>query len=377
MLNMQTSKDQNFFRNVLLKGLILFLVANLVFAALKPMPFLGRISAYNHLFPGRVRLPYGERPDVAYNLSLFNLDAMFASHEIASIPKPKDEYRVILIGDSSTWGFLLKPQDTLSALLNAQPSSVAGRRLRVYNLGYPTMTITKDLVMLQYAIRYQPDLVIWMMTLESMPREKQLASENLQHNPEIVRNLISVYKLRLSPTDPSFIHPTFLDRTFAGERRALADIIRLQVYGVMWSATGIDQYYPEKYDPPQRDLDPDDTFHGLKPPTLNPDDLALEVLDAGVKMAGNIPILFINEPIYISDGRNSDIRYNFFYPRWVYDQYRQLMAERSRARGLFYFDMWDLVTAVEFTNSAIHLTPTGEALLAEHVSMAIMDVINK
>lgn len=377
MANMETPKESKFICNIVIKGVILFLLANLVFSIFKPMAFLGRISIYNHLFPGRVRLPYGERPDVAYNLSLFNLEAMFASHEIASMPKPKDEYRVILIGDSSVWGFLLHPQDTLSAVLNAQSLSVAGRKLHIYNLGYPTMSITKDLVILNYALRYQPDLIVWLFTLESMPRDKQLASEILQHNPEIVRSLISTYGLKLNPEDPDFLRPTFWDHTIAGERRALADLIRLQIYGVMWSATGIDQYYPEKYDPPQRDLDPDDTFHGLKPPTLNPDDLALEVLDTGVKMAGNIPILLVNEPIYISDGINSDIRYNFFYPRWINDQYRQLLAERSHTKGWRYFDMWDLVPAIDYTNSAIHLTPRGETLLAEQVRMAIMDVIGK
>ena len=377
MVNMETPKEPKFIGNIVIKGVILFLLANLVFAIIKPMAFLGRISVYNHLFPGRVRLPYGERPDAAYNLSLFNLEAMFASHEIASMPKPKDEYRVILIGDSSVWGYLLHPQDTLSAVLNAQSLSVAGKKLHIYNLGYPTMSITKDLVVLDYTLRYQPDLVVWLFTLESMPRDKQLASEILQHNPEIVRSLISTYGLKLNPEDPDFVCPTFWDHTIAGERRALADLIRLQIYGVMWSATGIDQYYPEKYDPPQRDLDPEDTFHGLIPPTLNPEDLALEVLDTGVKMAGNIPILLVNEPIFISDGTNSDIRYNFFYPRWIYDQYRQLLAERSQTMGWRYFDVWDLIPAIEYTNSAIHLTPRGETLLAEQVRMAIMDVIGK
>ncbi len=62
---------------------MLFLVVNVLFAFTNPLPALGRLSAYNGLFAGRVRLPYADRPDLAYNLSLFNLDAMFASHEIA------------------------------------------------------------------------------------------------------------------------------------------------------------------------------------------------------------------------------------------------------------------------------------------------------
>ncbi len=88
---------------VISKALALFLLLNILFAWLIPLPSLGRISIYNHLVPGRVRLPYADDPARSYNLSLFDLEAMFASHEIEAQPKPEDEYRVILIGDSSTW----------------------------------------------------------------------------------------------------------------------------------------------------------------------------------------------------------------------------------------------------------------------------------
>ena len=81
------SIDLRFVRNVILKALALFLVANLLFGLSDPSPLLGRVSAYNHLFPGRQRLPYSDDPQHAYNLSLYNLEAMFASHELAAGPK--------------------------------------------------------------------------------------------------------------------------------------------------------------------------------------------------------------------------------------------------------------------------------------------------
>ena len=104
---------------IALKTLIFFVVFNLIFALTNPLGWLGKVSLYNAVFPGRPRLPWGENPQRAYNLTLNNLDAMFASHEISQ-PKRADEFRVVLIGDSSTWGFLLKPEDTLAANLNAQ-----------------------------------------------------------------------------------------------------------------------------------------------------------------------------------------------------------------------------------------------------------------
>jgi hypothetical protein len=73
----------------------------------------------------------------------------------------------------------------------------------------------------------------------------------------------------------------------------------------------------------------------------------------------------------ISNGLNSDIRYNFFYPRWAYDEYRQLLNEQAAAHKWHYLDLWDLVPMQEFTNSAIHLTPMGEAMLAGEITEAI------
>ncbi len=55
---------------LLMKTGVLFLLLNVAFAHLNPLPALGRISTYNILLPGRTRLPYGENPARAYNLSV-------------------------------------------------------------------------------------------------------------------------------------------------------------------------------------------------------------------------------------------------------------------------------------------------------------------
>jgi hypothetical protein len=358
---------------VIIKGVLLFLLIDLLFAPIAPLPILGQISAYNVIFPGRVRLPYGENPEKAYNLSLYSLDAMFATHVLAVSNKPAGEYRVLLIGDSSVWGYLLKPENTLSAFINSADAKVNdGRSVRAYDLGYPTLSLTKDLLILNDAMRYQPDLVVWLVTLESFPSDKQLDSPIVQNNPSRVQDLITTHSLNLNRYDPRFVTPNFWDTTLVGERRALADILRLQLYGVMWAATGIDQYYPESYEPPQENLALDETFHDLQPPELNPADLSLDVLSAGSSISGNIPILYINEPIFLSQGENSDIRYNFFYPRWVYDQYRTLFADICYTKRWLCLDEWNLVTPDEFTNSAIHMTPRGTQKLAYALVKAIL-----
>jgi hypothetical protein len=365
------------FPRLFLKTAALFVAANLLLAAGDPLPALGRLSFYNRLFPGRPRLPFGEAPDRAYNFSLYQLEAMFASHEVAA-PGSPGEYRVVIVGDSSTWGTLLRPEETLAGQISrAGLVTDDGRRIRAYNLGYPTMSALKDLLILERAMAYHPDLIVWPMTLESFPYDKQLFSPILQNNPGPVQALIARYGLSFDPDDPALVRPSFWDRTLIGRRRALADVFRLQLYGVMWSATGIDQYYPETYALRENDLEDDETFHGLRPPHLAESDLAFEALEAGTRLTGATPILFVNEPIFVADGENSDLRYNFFYPRWAYDDYRALWNNTMQRKGLNALDLWDTVSPAEYTNSAVHLTPKGSAQLAQRVGTAILEMANR
>lgn len=355
-----------FLRNVLLKALILFALFNLLWALVNPTG-LGKLSLYNSLFKGRERLPFGENPAESYNLNLYNLDAMMVSHKLSAGAKPADEFRVIVIGDSSVWGTLLKPEETLAGMLDkAQLSAADGRTVRVYNMGYPTLSLTKDLIILDEIKQYKPDLILWLVTLESFRESEQLLSPIVANNLDCVKTLITDYGVNLVLPDG---HQTFWQRTIIGQRRALADLIRLQVYGVMWSATGIDQTYPVDYTPAARDLAADDSTPGWVPPTLKESDVRLDLIDDGLRISGETPVWIINEPILVSQGLNSNIRYNFYYPRWAYDQYRQKLADQSATRGWTYFDYWDLVPQDQFTNSAIHLTPEGEQKLTQQIML--------
>jgi hypothetical protein len=245
-----------------------------------------------------------------------------------------------------------------------------GKQVREYNLGYPTISLMKDLMILDQAKHYQPDMIIWLTTLEAFPKDKQFDSPIVANNAERVRQLIINYPLPMDPNHPDLVNSSKWDQTFVSRKRALADLLRLQIYGVLWASTGIDQFYQEDYERAQIDLEPNDEFHGLD--SLQ-DALAFDVLDAGMS-AVPVPTILVNEPMLISNGVNSDIRYNFFYPRWAYDEYRQLMAEHATARNWYYLDLWDLVPLQEFTNSAIHLTPDGEFILGGEIAEAIQTI---
>ena len=183
---------------------------------------LGKLSLYNVIYPGRPRFPFGEDPQISYNLTINNLDAMFASHQVVQ-PKAADEYRVFLIGDSSVWGILLRPEQTLAGQLNAMDLRACdGRRMVFYNLGYPTLSLDKDLTILKQAVQYQPDQVIWLVTLELF------SGINPQASPLITPPASN-------PNLPQFLN------TLLAQRRSVADWYRL---AALWGDVGCHRHRP-------------------------------------------------------------------------------------------------------------------------------------
>ena len=362
--------EGRFLRNVLVKALLLFLAFNLLLQVWQPGVTLSRLSLYNSLFPGRERFPFGENPQAAYNLSLYDLDAMFTSHTVTAAPA-EDIYRVFIIGDSSVWGTLLRPEETLAGQLNQMAlTTCEGRPVEFFNLGYPTISLFKDVMVLDQAMQSQPDLILWLTTLEAFPPQRQFDSAIVANNASRVMDLIQRFDLPFDPADPALqTNTSMTDRSLFGQRRPLADLIRLQLYGILWAATGIDQTYPTDYTPAARDLEADGTWQGLNGPELPGSALSLDLIQVGSEIAGEVPLWLVNEPILISQGANSNLRYNFFYPRWAYDAYRSQLASFASDHALPWLDYWNAVPQEEFTNSAIHLTPDGEALFARTLAV--------
>ena len=369
---MDKSSNTQHASRIIVKAAILFIILNLLFAVIRPLPTLGTFSLYNNLFPGRERLPYGENPAESYNLSLNNLPAMFASHTISQ-PKAEDEFRVILLGDSGIWGWFLENEDTLAGQLNGMGLETEdGQQIKVYNLGYPIMSLSKDVLILDEAMAYDPDLIIWPVTLESFVPDKQLIHPILQNNPKQMRQIIANTNLNIDPNDPRFVESTFLENSIVGQRRNLADLIRLQQVGVSWAATGIDQAIPEEITLRKSDFDEDISWQSYdEPTTLTTDDLAFDAVNAGMAIAGDVPVLLINEPIFISEGENSDLHYNAWYPRWAYDQYRDHLTQQATTHNWQLLDLWDAIPSKEFTDSPVHLTAQGSQIFAEKVKHKI------
>lgn len=344
---------------VVLKALILFALCNLLYWVTNPLNTLAGWSWYNTVLTGRERLPYSEDLANDRNMSLFSVRGMLASHTV-SAPKADNEYRVLLLGDSTVWGWNLSHTETVSAYLNAANLQTDdGRRIVVYNVAYPTMSVLKDIMFLDALLADEPDAVVWWVSLQSVSAYKQTVPPLVQENRAWVLPLIERYDLNIDPA--ALVVPSTWDNTLIGQRRDLADLLRLQLYGVSWSATGFDHQ--------QRDLErtPNDLTDSLAwevydtPTTLTADDLAWDVLLAGAEHVNDLPLLVVNAPIFVADGTHADVRYNIWYPRWAYDAYREQFA----ALDLSTFDMWDALPPSVFTDSPVHVDANGAQQAAD------------
>jgi hypothetical protein len=112
-----------------------------------------------------------------------------------------------------------------------------------------------------------------------------------------------------------------------------------------------------------------DKFFGLSSDDDLRDALDFNLLLAAAKISGTVPILYVNEPIYIEG--NNPVRYNDRYPRWAYNQYRDILRDISNEHSWTYLDMWDLLPSNEFSDTVFHRTVEGESRFTQEIIPAI------
>ena len=360
-------------RRLFLKTLCLFVLINIVYVLVDP-PFV-KLSIYNSVFPGRVRLPFGDAAD-PYTVMVDNVDVMIASH-IISRPKAESEFRVVLLGDSSVWGENLTARESLGEQWNQANLQCRGRAVRVYNLGYPHPSVLKDLIILDKAIEYEPDLIIWFITLNTLIPQR--VSPFLLANRERALHLLETYNIPFRREDALLEkEEAFYQQTLLGERSDLARWLKLQMLGIIWTGTDADTGTPiESARTISRHVENDKQYRGIDP-RPNLDELMLfQALDAGRELAETTPILIVNEPMYIARGSNSAVRYNDVYPRWAYDQYREVVAAHARAAKWKYRDMWNSLPPKFFPHTPLHPSAEGERMLIEKLNPTLQRIACK
>lgn len=356
-----------FMLRVVAKAVLLFILCNLIYALAQPLDTLAQITLYRGVFQLQPRLTLSEDTDRLFEGGIYNIPAMMLRHSITS-PKARDEFRIIMLGDSATRGLGQTFEQTYAGRINAMNLRTAdGRRVVIYNLGLRSNSVLKDALLLDYLLDTDPDMVIWMLSLDGLHEDFALTHPLVERNAERLRDYIKRENLSL-PLPPE---TSFLARTLIGQRRDLAELLQLQTYGFSLAATTL----PERHVPPN-DLDNfarDETWQTLQPPyTLTEEGLLFNVLEAA---RSHLPILLVNQPIYRSAGANGDVRYNLTYPRWAYDQHRALMQDYTAVHDWPYVDLWDVVPSEMFTDSAYHMRPEAAAYVADGIAEALRPLL--
>ncbi len=354
---------------VIAKGLAIFVFLNVAFAVLNPP--VGQLSIYNWLVKGRQRFPRGS---ATYNVAPEDLNAVFASHEISGAGENPAQYRVIVLGDSSVWGPLLSTSENLIGQLNDIHLVVCGRQARFFNLGYPMPNALKDFVILSRAREYKPTLVIWMLAPTSVDMKATppvWGSESSKTISALLHEYgLDRYQKFIVPP------PTFWERTLIGQRRRLARLARLQMDGLLWGATGIDDLRL-KYQPVDETLVPVPSTvpdQGDAPAVLDPATHAFGVLAAARRMMGSIQVLIVNEPIFLATTPNLKDKAQAIDLWRNYHLYRQQLQESAADAGWPYIDLSDSIPPREFTNGIHHVNAAAERRIAHALAREIQSL---
>jgi hypothetical protein len=331
---------------MLRKTLILFIVFNVLYLAAQPLEST-TLTLYNHLYPGRLRLAW-RAGEGSYLVSETLLPRLIADHLI-SRPKAADEYRVIVLGSSETWGYHVLPQEAMPTLLDEMKMQAPdGRRVRVYNLAYVFADVFKDTLVLKAALDAgtQPDLIILpanIYTFAPLLGTHWLAEDN----PELALELIERYGIESVPRQPLLDQtnaaPYWWRHGFIEQRSDIAAWLSNQMYGFMWAALGEDN--------------PLEGFRPLPPMSRLPIEASVnraDVLDALVLLAHehNIPLVMVDMPA------------NYIYP----ESYTTWLDERTAELGMARLNCTNFLPSEAF-DGTIHFLAEGHRLVAQQIAV--------
>ncbi|MFP8872087.1 MAG: SGNH/GDSL hydrolase family protein [Myxococcota bacterium] len=97
--------------------------------------------------------------------NLFALDFIFRQHEICRHHADESlKHRVALLGNSAIFGLDAPTADTVAGLVNQRWRN-EGQPLHLYNLGFVTSYLLKDVLIARKAIDHSPDLIVFGVSL--------------------------------------------------------------------------------------------------------------------------------------------------------------------------------------------------------------------
>ena len=113
---------------------------------------------------------------------------------------------------------------------------------------------------------YEPDMIVWLTTLRIIRiwvnnSTPPIVENNADTGERPDRNLFAESWML---TMPDLSNQSFLDLTIVGQRRELPIGCAYRHLIIMWSLTGVDQYYPDEYNLRSEDFEEDVSWHDLR-----------------------------------------------------------------------------------------------------------------
>jgi hypothetical protein len=329
---------------ILLRAALWMVAFNILYLVVNPFQNGGLPTVYNSVIPGRLRVAW-TNTDSAYVVNELKISRLLADLTVAR-PKAADEFRVIVLGSSETWGYFNRAQDTWPVVLdNMHIATPEGKSVRVYNLAFPLPDSLKDIMLIQYAIdhNFQPDLIIWAvnaLTFNPLARFHDLALAN----PDLALAVADRYGLDNLPLEDireAAASPVWQRQNFFAERDNVAYWLMNQMFGFVWATTQVDYPFPDPI--PHRT-----EFGG----TLEWENKRPDTIEALAQLAHSydIPLLVLSTPVNYSA-----------------ENFKTWLASEATALRIPLLNCEKLLPIKDFTNTNLHMTAQGHVRLAEQV----------
>jgi hypothetical protein len=359
---------------VFAKALLLLIVFDVLQMALGLTSAIDHWSIYQYFTPPTMRLGLANQIG---DPSWWRLNVLLEAHEIAQ-PKAPDEYRVVFLGDSSTFCLYCRAGEAIPKAITDLGVTIDGKRVRGYNLAYPGPDWLKDVLILKHALAYQPDAIVWLVTAKgssdqptpAQPDAHLFTRLNADELPDLQRRYgFKVWEMAQFADADAWYQSSILAK--GGRLRDWINLLARTVHRALIE--------------PGKDMTREYLLPG-KPVTQQPVQFPAEItselpgygtlpnsrwdlLLTGQRMAqeAGVPLLLVNEPIYLASGPHSDVNYNSDYERAVYDRFRNALATFTQDHQLRYLDLWNHLPAEEFSNTALHYNLQGNRHIADEI----------
>jgi hypothetical protein len=326
----------------------------------------------------------GQRLHALPGPTVFWLSPALRQHELCHVAQAHPEtQRAVLIGSSAVLGFPLPVEQTLSGRLNERLAA-SGLPGHVFNLGWVNPYQLRDAVILRAALDYDPDLIIYPLSLDEFTHAAPIFFPSL--TPFFYSNDIALHELyRARP--PGLVEP--LDRyeewysrlgRMSGEWARLQDLGALARAAAHANADVLAHWVDPTLPPPtfttrgrEQRYDCEKTMKQEASHYKDWQSWNILAYLQQVHEEYRIPVIVVNWP---EAHEPVDTCYNFRHSVAAVEEFSRFLQTECEARGLGYVNLHELLPAELFYDSR-HPTAEGHRRIAEQLAPIVERVLRR